>query len=111
MNKNIALLAIVSVAAIMTIGAVAPALAGEPAEEEPIALLKAGEAVAKRIAQDLQTNTDADDKVTEANTERGVKLQEAQDQMCAELAELIENLKDIPADASDIETIANNEGC
>jgi len=73
MNKNIALLAIVSVAAIMITGAVAPALAGSPAEEIQAAEDAANQAVADKVA----TFLDEDAKELELLIAKDVEAAEA----------------------------------
>jgi len=105
MNKNISLLAILSVAAIMTIGAVAPALAGDADEEEPISLAKANDAV----TENADKTKDAMDKWEEATKkaldDRDEAILNSEDAMCEKIQKEIDILDEKGFDSSDVQAL------
>jgi len=89
MNKNISLLAILTVAAIMTIGAVAPALAN-PVDEPQVARDKANEALdvaCEKIQKEIDILTLLMDNGKEITFPEG--LEELRNTVCFDIPRLL----------------------
>ena len=105
MNKNISLLAILTVGAIMTIGAVAPALAGTAEEEEATSLAKAQDAVlenADKKAEEVAKWTEARAK---ADADRDEAIANSKAAMCEKIQKEIDILDEKDFDSSAVQAI------